>query len=215
MTSFTHLIFDLDGTLVNSKLGLENALNYVAEEMGIDLDGARVIDQLIGPPIQLGLKNILGFDNKQIELATKLFRDYYGRQGQFEGELYPNVPELLEELNRQGKKLYVATSKSDRFVTTVLRYFEIDRYLTDSQGAGDGGLHTKAGLITELMDRNQIIPSKEVVMIGDTKYDIVGGQTNEITTIAVGYGFGNNEELQALNPDFFVEEVEELYELLV
>lgn len=215
MSNFTHLIFDLDGTLVNSKLGLENALNYVVEQMDLKLDGPAVIDQLIGPPIQQGLKNILGFNDQQIELATRLFREYYGQQGQFEGELYPNILELLEELCQQGKQLYVATSKSDRFVATVLRHFELDRYLVDSQGAGDGGLHTKAGLITELMDRNQILPSEKIVMIGDTKYDVVGGQANEISTIAVGYGFGNNDELQALNPSYFVEEPEDLYELLV
>lgn len=215
MPNFFHLIFDLDGTLINSKLGLENSLNYMLEQMSIDLNGSEIIDQLIGPPIQLGLKNVLGFDDKQVELGVKLFREYYSQQGLYEGELYAGVLELLEELYQQGKQLYLATSKRDQFVAEVLRSYELDRYLVDSQGAGNGDLHTKAELITQLMDRNQILPSEQVVMIGDTKYDIVGGQANEISTIAVGYGFGNSEELIDLEPDFFVEEVEELYELLV
>jgi phosphoglycolate phosphatase len=215
MTTFTHLIFDLDGTLINSKIGLHNSLNYMLEQMNIDLDSVGIIDQLIGPPIQDGLKKALGFDDKQVELGVKLFREYYSQQGLYEGELYPGVLELLEELFQQGKQLYVATSKRDEFAHEVLRSFELDRYLIDVQGAGDGGRHTKAELITTLMDRNQILSSGQVVMIGDTKFDLIGGQANEISTIAVGYGFGNSEELQDLNPTYFVEEVEDLYELLV
>jgi len=215
MTTFTHLIFDLDGTLINSRPGLQNSLNYMLGQMGVALDGALIVDELIGPPIQDGLKKVLGFDDKQVELGVRLFREYYGQHGLYEGDLYAGALELLEELHQQGKQLYVATSKKDQFVSTVLRHFELDRYLLDSQGAGDGGRHTKAGLITQLMDRNQIPPSEKVVMIGDTKYDVIGGQANEISTIAVGYGFGDSEELRALNPDYFVDEVEELFELLV
>ncbi|HKJ44139.1 MAG TPA: HAD hydrolase-like protein [Sunxiuqinia sp.] len=215
MSNFSHIIFDLDGTIINSKLGLENSLNYMLRQMSIDLNGSAVIDQLIGPPIQDGLKEVLGFDNRQVELGVKLFREYYSQRGLFEGELYPGIAELLEELQNKGRQLYLATSKRDQFVGTVIKHFELDRYLTDFQGAGDGGEHTKAELITKLMDRNRLVPSSEVVMIGDTRFDIVGGQANEISTIAVGYGFGNSEELQALQPDYFVEDVEELYELLV
>lgn len=215
MTTFTHLIFDLDGTLINSKPGLQNSLNHMLRQMGLDLDDGLIIDQLIGPPIQDGLKQVLGFDDQQVELGVRLFREYYSQQGLYEAKLYPDMLELLEELQQQGKQLFVATSKKNQFMAAVLRHFELDRYLIDSQGAGDGGRHTKAGLITQLMDRNRIIPSAKVAMVGDTKYDVVGGKANEISTIAVGYGFGNSEELQALNPDYFVEEVEDLFELLV
>ena len=214
MSQFSHIIFDLDGTLINSKIGLENSLDHMLNQMGIKLNGSVIIDRLIGPPIQDGLKKVLGFDEKQVELGVGLFREYYSEKGLYEGELYSGVQDMLEELEQQGRKLYVATSKKDIFTATVLRHFGIDRYLIDFQGAGDGGKHTKAELITRLMDRNRMIPSKDVVMIGDTKYDIVGGQANEISTIAVDYGFGNSDELQALNPDYFVEDVEELFEIL-
>ncbi len=214
MSNYLHLIFDLDGTLINSKLGLENSLNYMLRQMGLDINGSAVIDQLIGPPIQNGLKEVLGFDEKQVDLGIHYFREYYNSKGLYEGELYPGVLQLFEELNSQGKRLYVATSKKDLFAGTVLKHFELDRYLEDFQGSGDGGKHTKAELITKLMERNQITSSEEVVMIGDTIYDIVGGQANEISTIGVGYGFGNSDKIQALQPNYFVEDVDELCELL-
>ena len=215
MSNYTHIIFDLDGTLINSKTGLYNSLTYMLNQMQLDLDGEDYIDQLIGPPIQDGLKNVFGFDDKQVELGIRFFREYYSVQGLYEGELYPGILELMEELQSYGKQLFVATSKKDLFAATVLKHFELDKYLTDFQGAGDGGKHTKAGIITQLLDRNQIIPSEKIVMVGDTKYDLIGGQANEISTIAVGYGFGKSDELAALNPDYFVEDVGELFEILV
>lgn len=133
MPDYSHIIFDLDGTLINSKVGLHNSLNYMLKQMSIDLDGAGFIDRLIGPPIQDGLKQVLGFDEKQVDLGIRLFREYYSRQGLYEGELYPGVLELLEELQQQGKQLYVATSKKDQFVATVLHHFELDRYLRNCQ----------------------------------------------------------------------------------
>ena len=217
MPLFSHLIFDLDGTLVNSKVGLYNSLTHMLDQMELTIDRFEHVDlnQLIGPPIQEGLKNILGFDRKQVDLGVKLFREYYSQQGLYEGEVYPGIAELLEELHRQGCRLFVATSKKNDFTPVVLRHFELDHYLTDFEGSGDGGKHTKAELITRLMDRNQLQPSPEIVMIGDTKFDIVGGKANEISTIGVGYGFGNSEEMHTLHPDYFAEDVEELAELLI
>ncbi|WP_423129540.1 HAD hydrolase-like protein [Gaoshiqia sp. Z1-71] len=214
MTTYSHLIFDLDGTLINSKTGLYNSLSYMLSEMQLDPKGAACIDRMIGPPIQDGLKQVLGFNDRQVESGVRLFREYYSQKGLYEGELYPGVAELLEALQAQGKKLFIATSKKDCFVETVLREFELDRYLTDFQGAGDGALHTKAELITRLMDRNQLTASKQIVMIGDTRYDITGGKANEISTIGVGYGFGNSAEIRSLQPDYYVEDVDELTELL-
>ncbi len=215
MATYSHLIFDLDGTLINSKEGLLNSLNYMLRQMGLNLNGSDIVDQLIGPPIQSGLKNVLGFDDRQIDLGVRLFREYYGQRGMFEGQLYPGVIELLAELQAAGKKLYLATSKSDRFMVAVIRHFELDRYLDDYQGAGEGGKHTKAGIITQLLERNQLQPSERIVMIGDTKYDIVGGKANEISTIGVGYGFGDLNELISLQPDYFAEDMDDLTEYLL
>ena len=214
MALFSHLIFDMDGTLVNSKPGLYNSLKYMFGRMGLDIGKADISDQMIGPPIQEGLKNMLGFDPGQVEAGVKFFREYYSQKGIYEGDLYPGIADLLEDLSMQGRKLYVATSKKDDFTPVVLRHFGLDRYIVDFQGSGNGGNHTKAELITALMDRNQIQPSGKVVMIGDTKFDIIGGKANDITTIAVGYGFGDTTEIRALNPDYFVTDVGELFELL-
>ena len=215
MSNFSHLIFDLDGTLVNSKPGLLNALRYVLKNMGLKHQPEEIIDQLIGPPIQQGMKEVLGFNDQQIEISSRLFREYYGAYGLFEGEVYPGIHLLLEELVAQGKKLFVATSKYALFLPAILRHFELDRYFDDREAAEGTVLQTKAELITNLMDRNRLVPSKTIVMIGDTRFDIVGGKANQIATIAVGYGFGQTDELQSLDPDYFAQDVDDLTEFLL
>jgi phosphoglycolate phosphatase len=215
MANFAHIIFDLDGTLVDSKPGLLNALRYVLDKTGMDLPAEEIIDSLIGPPVQQGMKNILGLNDKQVEISSRLFREYYSERGLFEGEVYPGIRLLLEELVTEGAKLYIATSKHAMFLPTILRHFELDRYFDDTEASEGTVLQTKAELITNLMDRNRLEPSHRVVMIGDTKFDIVGGKANGISSIAVGYGFGVNEELQALGPDYFAADVDELTEILL
>ncbi|PTN04811.1 HAD hydrolase-like protein [Mangrovibacterium marinum] len=215
MANFSHLIFDLDGTLVDSKPGLLNALRFVLGEMGLDLPAEELIDSLIGPPVQQGMRNILGFNDRQVEISSRLFREYYGEKGMYEGHVYPGIQLLLEALLADGAKLYIATSKQAVFLPAILRHFELERYFDDTEGSEGAALQTKAELITNLMDRNRLEPSHRIAMIGDTKFDVVGGKANEITTIAVGYGFGLNGDLQELDPDYFAEEVDDLTEILL
>jgi phosphoglycolate phosphatase len=123
---------------------------------------------------------------------------------------------LLEELHLSGKRVYVVTSKLEKYARMIIRYFEFDRYIDDLQGAEATGKHSGKGqLISALMERNHIVPSSSVVMIGDTHYDIIGAAENEISGIAVGYGFGTLETLSNCNPDYLVESVDELAELLL
>jgi len=215
MANFSHIIFDLDGTLVDSKPGLLNGLRYVLRKMGLNFPAEEIIDSLIGPPVQQGMRTILGFNEQQVEVSSRLFREYYGEKGMYEGEVYPGIRLLLEELVSEGTKLYIATSKHAVFLPAILRHFELDRYFDDTEGSEGTVLQTKAELITNLMDRNRLQPSHRMAMIGDTKFDIVAGKANEITTIAVGYGFGINEELQELDPDYFAEDVDDLTEILL
>jgi len=115
-----------------------------------------------------------------------------------------------------GKHIYVVTSKLEKYAKMIIRHFEFDRYIDDLQGAEASGKHSGKGqLIAELMERNRIRPSSSVVMIGDTHYDLIGAKENEISAIAVGYGFGTPESLSACDPDYMVESVDELAELLL
>lgn len=216
MPDFTHILFDLDGTLTNPRLGIGNSLKYALEQMNLDGYSDEILERFVGPPIQDGLKNLFGIDEQQIDEAVIHFRTYFGERGLFENEPYAGIIELLEALHHSGKKVYVVTSKLEKYAGRILSHFGFDRFIDDLQGAEATGKHSgKAELIAQLMERNQIVKSPEVVMIGDTHYDLTGARDNGISCIAVAYGFGEKDGLTSYNPDFLVDSVENLTKLLL
>ena len=214
--SFTHILFDLDGTLTNPRLGIGNSLKYALRQMQIDGYSEEILERFVGPPLQDNFKNLFGMNERNTALAVEHFRTYFGEKGLFENEPYQGITELLEELYLSGKRVYVVTSKLEKYARMIMRHFEFDRYLEDLQGAEATGKHSGKGqLIEQLMERNRIPASTSVVMVGDTHYDLIGARENEISSIAVSYGFGTMETLSNCNPDYLVDSVDELAELLL
>jgi phosphoglycolate phosphatase len=214
--SFTHILFDLDGTLTNPRLGIGNSLKYTLRQMHMDGYSDEILEKFVGPPLQDNFKNLFGMNERNTTLAVEHFRTYFGEKGLFENEPYQGISELLEGLHLSGKRVYVVTSKLEKYAKMIMRHFEFDRYLDDVQGAEATGKHSGKGqLIGQLMARNRIPASASVVMVGDTHYDLIGAQENEISSIAVGYGFGTAETLSNCHPDYFVGTVDELAELLL
>jgi len=216
MQQFSHILFDLDGTLTNPRLGIGNSIKYALRQMQIDGYSDEILEQFVGPPLQESFKKLFGLNERNTQLAVDHFRIYFGEKGLYENEPYSGILELLEELHLSGKRVYVVTSKLEKYAKMIMQHFEFDRYLDDLIGAEASGKHSgKAQLIEELMERNQIQASDTVVMVGDTHFDMIGAKENEISSIAVTYGFGTPETLNSCNPDYLVESVEELAELLL
>lgn len=216
MAQFSHIIFDLDGTLTDNTEGINNSLKYALGQMQVDGYNEQMLKTLIGPPLQWGFKNVFGMNERDTKLAVEYFRSYYGENGWSQNIPYDGVMEMLAELDTMGKKMYVATAKFERYAQKIVEHFEMDKYIIQLKGADYNGKKAeKNAIIFSVLETQQLIPSKEVVMVGDTVFDIRGGKENGLTTVAVAYGFGNEEELKDEGPDFYVEDVEELYELLL
>lgn len=214
MSQFSHIIFDLDGTLTDNTRGIGKSLQYALGKMQIEGYSDAVLKNFIGPPLQQCFRMNFGLNEKETALAVDYFREYYGEKGWSDNVPYPGIRELFEELYFSGKQIFVATSKLEKFARLILQKFELYTYIADLQGVDYGGTHSKGMLIRSVMERNRICADKNTVMVGDTVYDIEGAQETGIPVIAVGYGFGKKEDLLALSPDFFAEDVDELYELL-
>jgi len=215
MSQFTHIIFDLDGTLTDPRQGISNSIRYALEKMKIEDFSDDNLDRFIGPSLQVGFSNILGMDEKNTRIAVDYFREYFGEKGLYENEPYQGIHELMESLLVAGKKMYVASSKLEKYVHRILDHFEFEKYITMVKGADYSGENaSKQELIYDLMAIRQIPHTKEIVMVGDTIYDINGGKFNKISTIAVAYGFGTKEELTAAEPDYYAENVAELSKIL-
>lgn len=216
MPEFSHLLFDLDGTLTDPRQGIGNSLKYALRQMHIDGYSPEILEKFVGPPLQDGFKKLFGLNERNTELAVEHFRTYFGDKGLFENVPFPGISELLEELHLSGKRIYIVTSKLEKYAQMIARHFGFDRYIDDLIGAEATGKHSGKGqLIEQIMERNRIPASHRVVMIGDTSYDMLGAKENNISAIAVEYGFGTPELLSACQPDYQVESVDELAELLL
>jgi len=215
MAQFTHIVFDLDGTLTDNTQGIINSLKYSLDKMHITDYPENLLDGFIGPPLQWGFSQLFGLNERDTKLAVEYFREYYGENGWHQNVPYDGVLEMITELDRLGKKMFIATSKLEKFAVQIMEYFELDKYIIQLKGADyHAKKATKTQLISDLLAMHQITPSKEIAMVGDTIYDMEGGKENGISTVAVSYGFGKEEELRNAAPDFFADDVEELFEIL-
>jgi len=215
MHRYTDIIFDLDGTLTDNTQGIKNSLKYALEKMQVDGFSEEIMSKFIGPPLQWGFSNLFGLNERNTKLAVEYFREYYGENGWHENEPYNGVFEMMAELDALGKKMYIATSKLEKYALKIMEHFELDKYIIQLKGADYGGKKaTKSQIITDLLEIQQLRPSKGIVMVGDTVFDIEGGRENSLSTIAVAYGFGKEHDLHKAMPDVYVDNVEELFEVL-
>lgn len=215
MPNFTHIIFDLDGTLTDNTQGIDDSVRFALKQMQIDEFPEDYLDTFVGPPLQWGFSKVFGLNERNTLLAVEHFREYYSENGWHKNEPYPGVSEMLEELHSQGKKLYIATSKLEKYAVKIVGHFGFDKYIDQLTGADYSGRKAnKSMIIKNLLETQQLTPSKSIVMVGDTVFDIEGGKENRLATVAVSYGFGEVETLRNSNPDFFAESVEELFEVL-
>jgi len=212
---FEHVIFDLDGTLSDSREGIYNAAAYMSKMLGIPSPTEKQFADLIGPPLQKGLKDVFGLEGDRLDTGVKIFREYYGEKGLLENALFPGIRELLLKLTEKGCKLYVATAKLEPYARKVLVNFGIHDFFRDIAGADYQGLRAgKDELVLSLMQRNGILDPDAVVLIGDSRYDIEAAAAVGIDSIGVAYGFSTFEEMESYDPDYLVHSVDELTGLL-
>jgi phosphoglycolate phosphatase len=166
--------------------------------------------------LQKGFEDVFGLKGKEIDGAVDAFREYYGERGLFENKLFEGIRELLEDITSNGTPVYVATSKYEAYAKRVLEFFGILHHFTDVAGADYNGYHaSKTGLVSGLLLRNGIRDPLEVVVVGDTSYDIVAAAELELDSVGVSYGFSSYEEIERLNPDYIAQTVKELRGFLI
>jgi phosphoglycolate phosphatase len=216
MAGFTHIIFDLDGTLTDPRQGIRNSINYAMEKMNFGSYSEELLERFIGPSLQWGFSNIFGLNEKDTGLAVEYFREYFGEKGLYENEPYPGIYEMLECLKNEGKEMYIASSKLEKFVHIIIEHFGFDKFITMVRGADHKGeKSSKKVLISDILAIRELKHSKSIVIAGDTVFDVAGGKHNKISTIALGYGFGIKEELLNAEPDYYTESVEGLKRILL
>ena len=197
MSSLSAIFFDLDGTLVDSSISIHNGFTYTFEQLGVPSPDAKTIRGFMGPPLETSFASCL--PTEQIELAIQLYRSYYKEKGVYEAQLFPQIKELLTELAKQYP-LYITTTKNTPTAVDMTSYFGIDRFFDGIYGSSSQALH-KADVIRQALTTHNLDP-ETVVIIGDTKFDMIGAQETGIRKLAVTWGFGDDKELMTYQPDW-------------
>lgn len=194
---FTHVLFDLDGTLIRSEKGIIDSAVYALEKFGIRVEDRGELKKFIGPPVFTSFTQFYGFDEERAEQAVAWYREYYQREGIYAAPLYDGVREMLEELKAAGKKLAVVTSKPEEMTQVVLRHNGILEYF-DAVSAPDKKERRsiKAKLTAAALEQLGVRDKRTAVMVGDRHFDMEGAAGAGIAAIGVLYGYGSAEELQ-------------------
>jgi len=211
---YTTILFDLDGTLTDPKLGITRAVQYALRHYGIAADNLDELEPFIGPPLADSFQEFYGFDEEKANEAIEVFREYFRDKGIFENEVYEGIPEMLKKLKDQGHTLIVATSKPTEFANRILKHFKLDHYFDFVAGSTfDQSRSLKADVIAYIQE-NYGFDSQSTVMVGDRKHDLIGAAAHSLPAIGVSYGYGSMEELQAESPYAIVDSPAALFQLL-
>lgn len=211
------ILFDLDGTLTESGEGIMKSVQYALEKMGRPEPDLQKLRVFVGPPLPEQFMRYSGMSRGEAAKAVSYYRERYSAVGIFENRPYPGIPEMLETLKENGFLLAVASSKPEKFVLQVLEYFHMDSYFDEMTGSEmDGRRSKKADVIEEALCRLGMGEKKDqVMMVGDKEHDVIGAGEAGIPCVAVAYGYGTAQELEAAKPFKIVHTVEELQEYLL
>jgi len=209
--NYKYILFDLDGTLTDPKLGITKSVAYALKSYGIEVEDLDSLLKFIGPPLKDSFVKYYGFSEEQGVEAVERYREYFKPYGIYENKVYDGVENMLAKLMKCGKKVILATSKPTVFANVILEHFNLKQYFTCVVGSElDGSRVKKGDVVAEALRQAGVTDKSVAVMVGDREHDIFGAKENEIDSVGVLYGYGDRAELETAGSGHVVESVEEL-----
>jgi len=206
------ILFDLDGTLTDSGEGIMKSAVYALSHYGIEAPPEAQLRTVVGPPLTESFARF-GVPHDKLSEAIEIYRSRYIPIGRFENHPYPGIRELLEQLQRDGHKLYVATSKPEWMAIEILEHFDLAKYFDRICGAAtDLSRNSKEAVIAHLL--SQCDTADNAVMVGDTAYDVVGAGVHNIPCIGVSWGYGTVADMEQAGAVSIARTVSQLYDQL-
>ena len=187
------ILFDLDGTLTDSGEGIINCASLALRELGLSVPERDLMRVFVGPPLRETFLKF-GVRPEDAERAVEIYRSRYVPIGMFENTPYPGIHALLAALKQAGHQLYVATSKPESMAKAILERFKLAPYFHMICGATmDASRDSKDKVIGYLLEN--VGPSDQIIMVGDTAFDVIGAAAYDIPTIGVSWGYGSAEDM--------------------
>ena len=206
------ILFDLDGTLTDSGEGIINCAWHALKAFNLPLPDRETMRVFVGPPLHQSFVRF-GVPEDKADEAVAIYRSRYVPIGKFENTPYPGIKELLERLVAEGHQLYVATSKPEALSVEILEHFDLAQYFTLICGAStDRSRSTKEAVIAYLLEQSG--SHDDILMVGDTAFDVIGAKAHGISTIGVSWGYGEISDMLDAGAVGIAYSMNELYDLL-
>lgn len=185
------LLFDLDGTLIDTSEGIFSTANYTMNRLGYAPLSDHELRKFVGPPLAACFRVTCGLDESLIDQACSVYREEYNRsKAMLKAAVYEGIPDLLRTLKRLGCMLGVATLKLESLALEMLDHFDLLPLFTVVSGADHDGIYTKADIIVHALDALQHHQRSDVLLVGDTLHDLHGARESNVHFMGVNWGFG-------------------------
>ena len=206
------ILFDLDGTITDSGEGIINCAEFALKHFGLPIPDRSEMRVFVGPPLRDTFYNF-GVPRDRLDEAVEVYRSRYVPIGKYENHPYSGIQALLAKLKEQGHRLYIATSKPEGMSIEILNHFGLADYFDLIAGASlDGTRDEKDKVIAYLFE--QIGRPTDVIMVGDTAFDILGAKAHGIPGIGVAWGYGKVSDLEKAGAVAIANSMDQLYSLL-
>lgn len=214
MKKYQYILFDMDGTLIDSEPGILASLKETLKILGIEKYDANYLRKFLGPPLKESFMSYLHMEESEAEAAVKIFRDRYSNEGIHKSKLYEGIKEILVYLF--GKyNLFIATSKPTPYTEVIAKELDIHQYFRGIVGSNlDNSRGKKGEVIQYILDKFFILDKSQSLMIGDKAQDLIGARECGIDAAGVSYGYGTIEELSSQKPVIIFDSPEEIIEYL-
>ena len=218
MNKYKYYLFDLDGTISESALGIRESLENAIKSMGKPLPNLDDYTLYIGPPLLDTFRNICRFNEEESARGVEIYREYYNTKGKLVNKLYDGIDRVLAELKNSGAKLAVCSSKYEKFAEEITELLGVhDMFDAICGSTLDGSRKDKKDLIPYAVERlgGSLENDREnIVMIGDTWFDTKGARLCGVDFVGVEYGYGDLESMKKEGGRVFVKTTAELLEVL-
>ncbi len=211
MSQFRTLMFDLDGTLTDSALGITRSLQHAVDAMGGQTYEQQHLRSFIGTPLDIVLQQLLpAASSNEIKTAVDHYRERFCVTGLFENALYDGIIEMLRAVRHSSERMLLVTAKPEPLAERIIEHFELGEFFDVIYGSQFDGTHSdKCDLITHVLAIEKI-DKPTAVMIGDRNHDVAGARKNGVAAIGVLWGYGSREELAEHEPVALVEKPGEI-----
>lgn len=209
------ILFDLDGTLIDSKPGILTSIRKTLDAFNIPYT-EEIIDGMVGPPFRVSMKEMLGIEDMSvIEQLIAFYRTHYKAGDWRDCKIYDGVVEMLTALREKGYTLGLATSKPLQYTTIIMEELGLDKYFHYVGGAtGDATSELKTDVINNVLMKLGVKDLDSVLMIGDRLYDIEGAKSSGVDSMGILWGYGDRAEHENCGADFILSTPSEVVEFL-